>query len=155
MIDIEEIKLEDINTYWDLHINYLIDDEIISDEEDIEYFSGSEYRDAIIFCMMRDKDKHHLIYFLNDGKRIGCASYCLYEDEDYNCFILDFWIFKEYRNKNLGHLCFKKLEDRVKAKSYEINSSKENSIRFWSSLGFIENGLDEYGEKLFIKNSNS
>ncbi len=34
---------------------------------------------------------------------------------------------------------------------YEINSTKEDSIRFWKSLGFLENGIDEYGEKLFIK----
>ena len=33
----------------------------------------------------------------------------------------------------------------------EINSLKEDSIRFWKSLGFVENGIDEYGEKLFIK----
>ena len=34
---------------------------------------------------------------------------------------------------------------------YEINFAKEDSIRFWKSLGFVENWIDEYGEKLFIK----
>jgi GNAT superfamily N-acetyltransferase len=104
--------------------------------------------------MVRDKDKHHLIYFMKDGKRIGAASYCIYKSEDGKCFILDYWIFEEYRNNNLGHLCFEKLEEVTKrdgATYYEINSLKEDSIRFWKSLGFVENGIDEYGEKLFIK----
>ena len=34
---------------------------------------------------------------------------------------------------------------------YEINSTKENSIRFWKSIGFIPNGKDEYDMSLFIK----
>lgn len=37
------------------------------------------------------------------------------------------------------------------AASYQLNSRKEDSIRFWKSLGFAEDGLDEYGEKLFIR----
>lgn len=34
---------------------------------------------------------------------------------------------------------------------YELNSMKENSIRFWKSLGFHEHGRDEYDMLLFIK----
>ena len=34
---------------------------------------------------------------------------------------------------------------------YEINSTKENSIRFWKSIGFTPNGKDEYDIPLFIK----
>ena len=33
----------------------------------------------------------------------------------------------------------------------QINSTKENSIRFWKSIGFIPNGKDEYDMSLFIK----
>ena len=29
--------------FWKLHIKYLVDDEIIEDEEDKEYFEGDEY----------------------------------------------------------------------------------------------------------------
>ena len=94
-----------------MHIAYLVDDGIISDPEDIEYFKSEEYRNVIKNHMVRDKDKHHLIYFMKDGKRIGAASYCIYKSEDGKCFILDYWIFNEYRNNNLGHLCFEKLEE--------------------------------------------
>lgn len=154
MIELEKINIKEIEEFWKLHIAYLVDDGIITDPEDIEYFKSEEYRNVIKEHMVRDKDKHHLIYFMKDGKRIGAASYCIYKSEDGKCFILDYWIFEEYRNNNLGHLCFEKLEEVTKrdgATYYEINSLKEDSIRFWKSLGFVENGIDEYGEKLFIK----
>lgn len=32
MIIIEEIPVERINEFWEIHINYLVDDGIISDE---------------------------------------------------------------------------------------------------------------------------
>ena len=41
----------------------------------------------------------------------------------------------------------------VGAVYYEINSTKENSIRFWKSIGFIPNGKDEYDMSLFYKES--
>ena len=34
MIIIKEIPIERINEFWEIHINYLVDDGIISDEED-------------------------------------------------------------------------------------------------------------------------
>lgn len=33
----------------------------------------------------------------------------------------------------------------------QINSTKENSIRFWKSIGFTPNVKDEYDIPLFIK----
>ena len=152
MIKIEEIRKEDLQEFWDKHINYLIEDEII-EEDDIDYFQSEEYRGVLEEYMKRE-DKQYFAYFKENGKRIGAVSYCMYKTEDDKCFILDFWIFKEYRNNNLGHLCFYELEKLTKkagAKYYEINSEKEESIRFWKSLGFEENGVDEWGMKLFIK----
>ena len=34
---------------------------------------------------------------------------------------------------------------------YELNSTKENAIRFWKSLGFLENGVDEYEMPVMIR----
>ena len=42
MIDIREISVNETNVFWDKHIQYLIEDEIVIDEEDIEYFLSSE-----------------------------------------------------------------------------------------------------------------
>ena len=104
--------------------------------------------------MIRETDKQHMIYFVKDEERIGAASYCIYQSEDGKCFILDYWVFPEYRGNRIGHICFEALELYTKmdgAVYYELNSEKENSIRFWKSLGFVENGKDEYDMLLLIK----
>lgn len=154
MIEIREIPIAEIGEFWKEHIKYLTDDGIIRDEEDIAYFSSEEYRGVIKEHIERDTDKHHLIYFAENDKKVGACSYCIYQSEDGKCFILDFWIFPHFRGSGVGHRCFKALEEHTKndgAKYYELNSAKEDSIRFWTSNGFVENGRDEYGEKLFIK----
>lgn len=158
MITIEEIPVQRIEEFWKIHYDYLVDDEIIVDEEDKEYFRGSEYRGIIQAHMLRDTDRHHMIYFVRDGVRIGAAQYNTYQSEDGKCFILDFWVFPPYRGKGAGHLCYKCLEEYTKSDGavyYELNSERENAIRFWKSLGFIEHGCDEYGMKLFIKKLNT
>ncbi|AIN93890.1 GNAT family N-acetyltransferase [Treponema putidum] len=154
MIEIEEIPITDISEFWSLHITYLVDDSIITDKEDIDYFTGEEYRGILESHMIRNTDKQHMVYFLRDGVRIGAASYCIYQSEDGKCFILDFWVFPEYRGNGTGYLCFEALEQYTKSDGsiyYELNCSKEDSIRFWKSLGFIENGKDEYDMPLMIK----
>jgi len=154
MIEIEEIPIANISEFWSLHITYLVDDGIITDKEDIDYFTGEEYRGILEAHMIRNTDKQHIIYFLRDGVRIGAASYCIYQSEDGKCFILDYWVFPEYRGNGTGHLCFEALEQYTKSDGsiyYELNCSKEDSIRFWKSLGFIENGKDEYDMPLMIK----
>lgn len=154
MIRIEEIPVESLDEFWKSHITYLIVDEIITDEEDIDYFKGEEYREILKNHMLRDVDKQHMIYFVQNEQRIGAASYCTYQSEDGKCFILDYWIFSEYRGNGTGHKCFEALEQYTKvdgAKYYELNSTKENSIRFWKSLGFVENGKDEYDMLLLVK----
>ena len=154
MIGIEEIPVESLDEFWKSHIKYLIDDEIITEEEDIDYFKGEEYREILKNHMIRNIDKQHMIYFVENEQRIGAASYCTYQSEDGKCFILDYWVFPKYRGNGTGHKCFEALEQYTKmdgAKYYEINSTKENSIRFWKSLGFVENGKDEYDMLLLVK----
>lgn len=154
MITIEEIPVENIHEFWDIHLKYLVDDGIIDDPEDIEYFSGDEYRDIIRENMLLEEDRHHMVYFAEGGRRIGAAQYNTYQSEDGKCFILDFWVFPEYRGNGTGHRCFEALEAYTKADGavyYEINSEKEDSVRFWKSLGFVENGTDEYDMPLFVR----
>ena len=154
MIQIEQIPVDEIGNFWPLHLNYLIEDGIIDDEEDVAYFSGAEYRGILEDHMRRSADRQHMVWFCEGGERIGAASYCTYESEDGKCFILDFWVFPEYRGNGTGHRCFEALEEYTKADGavyYELNSTKENSIRFWKSLGFVENGLDEYDMPLFVR----
>ena len=153
-ITVEEIPIGKIGEFWELHIKYLVEDGIISDAEDVEYFTGEEYRGILEDHMVRTADRQHMVYFRRGGKRIGTASYCTYQSEDGKCFILDFWVFPAFRGNGTGHRCFKALEQYTKkdgAKYYELNSTKENSIRFWKSLGFTENRKDEYDMLLLVK----
>ena len=154
MIHIEEIPVERIEEFWDCHIRYLTDDGIISDEEDVEYFTGDEYRGTIREHMTRERDRHHLIWFISDGSKIGAASYCVYESVDGECFILDFWVFPHYRGNGTGRRCYEALEKAALsegAKYFTLNSERPDSVRFWKSLGYVENGRDEYDMPLFIK----
>ena len=156
MIDIREISVNETNVFWDKHIKYLIEDEIVTDKEEIEYFSSSEYRDFLENRMIVDKDRHYIAYFFENDVEIGAVQFTIYTNEDGKyfgeCFILDFWIYPEFRNKLKGLECFKKIEKYTKplgATHYVLNSMKDNSIRFWKNLGFVENGVDEWGMKLF------
>ena len=153
-IEIEEIPVERIDEFWEIHLKYLVDDGIIDDDEDREYFASGEYRDVIKAHMMRDVDKHHMIYFVRDGVRIGAAQYNTYKSEDGKCFVLDYWVFPQYRGNGVGHRCFEALERYTKSDGavyYEINCTKENAMRFWKSLGFVDGGVDEYDMPLMIR----
>ena len=154
MIEIEEIPLERVDEFWELHIRYLVEDGIVTDEEDVAYFEGNEYHKILEAHMARATDRHHLVYFVRSGMRIGAASYCTYQSEDGKCFVMDFWVFPEFRGKGTGHRCFEALKRRAKGQGatyFELNSEKEDSLRFWKSLGFVESGTDEWGMPLMVR----
>lgn len=154
MINIKEISVDNIDEFWALHLRYLTQDGIIDDAEDIAYFSGDEYRSIIKAHMIRETDKHHMVYFVENNEKIGAAQYNTYQSEDGKCFILDFWVFEPFRGNGTGHRCFYALEDYTKADGavyYELNSQKDASVHFWKSLGFTESGRDEYGMSVFTK----
>lgn len=154
MIEFEEIPISKIDDFWKIHYEYLIQDEIISDIEDKEYFKSDDYRSVIKDHMSRKVDKHHLAYFKESDIRIGAVSYCTYQSEDGKCFILDYWIFPEFRGKGIGHRCFDALKEYTSkdgAYYYEINcDGRDDRMRFWKSIGFVENGVDEYGVPLLV-----
>ena len=153
-VQIEEIPVECIDEFWEIHFQYLLQDGIITDEEDKEYFQSDEYRNVIKAHMLRSLDKHHMVYFIRDGVRIGAAQYNTYQSEDGKCFILDYWVFPEFRGGGTGHRCFEALEAYTKADGavyYELNCTRENAYRFWKSLGFADNGMDEYDMVLMVR----
>lgn len=157
MITIQEIPVEEIDSFWDIHFKYLVDDGVITEEEDKEYFQSSEYRDTLKGLMLCGNDRHHMVYFVRDGIRIGACQYRTFQSSDGECFIMDFWVFTEHRGNGTGHDCFYALLEYTQkdgALYYVINCAKEDSHRFWLSLGFVDNGIDKYGGKLMIKEKN-
>lgn len=154
MITIEEIPVDKIDDFWKIHIGYLVDDEIITDPEDIEYFKSGEYRDILKSHMLRKNDKHHMVYFVKDKIKIGAAQYTTYQSEDGKCFIMDFWVFEKFRGNGTGHACFDTLKNYAAendATFYALNYSKERSHKFWLSCGFADDGVDEYDMPVMIK----
>ena len=153
MFEIREVNKKDLCYYWDLHWKYLNED-IFSkstlagefSKEDREYFRSDEYRKFLEREMENNLDKAHFLNFYKEDRFIGCAHYITYKSEDFQCLLLDFWIFEEYRNKNYGIKFFLLLNDYVKkdgAKYFKINISNENNKRFWERQGFEFKGLDE------------
>ena len=156
MITIQEIPVEEIESFWEIQLPYLVDDGIITGEDDKEYFQSSEYRNALKGLMLCDNDRHHMVYFVRGGTRIGACQYRTFQSSDGECFIMDFWVFPEYRGGGTGHDCFNALLEYTQkdgALYYVINCAKEDSRRCWLSLGFADNGTDAYGGKLMIKES--
>ena len=154
MITIEEVPVERIDDFWKIQFKYLIDDGMIDNEDEKEYFSSDQYRGHLKNLMQRSPDTLHMVYFVRDGIRIGASQYCTYQSEDGKCFILDFWVFPEYRGGGTGHACFDALKSYTRADGalyYALNYCKEESHRFWLSNGFVDHGEDEYGVKLMVK----
>ncbi len=72
MIRIEEIPIERITEYWDIQYRYLVDDGMITTDEEKDYFQSPEYRDVLkghmlriskmewISCFLRRIDKVHI-----------------------------------------------------------------------------------------------
>ena len=93
----------------------------------------------------------HMLYFMRDEKRLGAAQYNIYHSEDGKCFVLDFWVFPQCRGNGTGRRCFEALRQYTAtdgATYYEINCERENAHRFWTSLGFVDTGVDEDGMPL-------
>lgn len=153
MITIEEIPVDRINEYWDIHYRYLIEDGLVTSEEDKEYFKGDEYRNRVRDHMLYVRDRVHVIYFVRDGVRIGACHYSMLDSRGGQCYILDFWVFPEFRGNGTGHDCFRALFDYTRedgAQSYILNYVKSDSHRFWLSLGFEDIGTDDSGTPMML-----
>lgn len=153
-ITLEEIPFAGRQAFWDAHIRYLVEDGIISEDEDIAYFSGSDYRDAIAKLLQRAPDRLHMLYFVEKSERIGAMQYVTYHSEDGKSVLMDFWLFPPHRNQGKGHICYALWEARAIAEGAtccQLNCERENALRFWYSLGYRDDGADEYGMKRLRK----
>lgn len=117
-------------------------------EEDLDYFLGNEYRETIEGLRRREKDPLYYLAFLRDGREIGYAMPATYPSEDSKCFIMEFWVLPERRGGGTGGACARALMDWARQRGaayFEINAKGERRRRFWASLGFRPNGVDEWG----------
>lgn len=151
----EAVTEADIETFWaQLYAYYRRD--ILPDPEDSDrdHFLGSEYRLHMQAVHDRPQDRCWYLFFTQNGADIGFAMPVIFFSEDGKCFLTDFCVFPEFRGGGTGTQCAQALlrwaADRG-AQYAELNyGSDVRRKRFWSRIGFIPNGRDEWGEPLML-----
>lgn len=154
-ISIREAATEaEINSFW-RELDAYHDRDIFpkAGSTEREYFHSTEYREAIQAAHDRENDRCYYLLFSRGDLNIGFALTSLYTGEDGKFFILEFCVLPEYRGGGTGHDCAVALLDWAKERGMmyaELNCAEPRRIRFWQSLGFTVNGVDEWGEPLML-----
>ena len=151
----EAITETDVAVFWEqLHTYHKRDIFPDPDSEDLSYFLGSEYHDHMMKIHSRPQDRCYFLFFHRDGQDIGFAMPVIFTSEDGKCFIMEYSVYPEFRGNGTGKECARVLLDWAKengALYAELNhGSNERRRHFWETVGFIENGADEWGEPLMI-----
>lgn len=152
----EAVTEQDIAVFWQQLLTYFIRDIFPNPEDkDREYFlSDTEYRAHMQKIHDRPQDRCHYLFFHRNGQDIGFAMPVIFNTEDGKCFIMEYCVYPEFRGSGTGKACAAVLIDWARengALYAELNyGSNERRFRFWESLGFVENGVDEWGEPLMI-----
>lgn len=151
----EAVTEADIEVFWaQLYAYYRRD--ILSDPEDgdREHFLGGEYRSHMQAIHDRPQDRCWYLFFERDGADIGFAMPVIFTSEDGKCFLTDFCVFPEFRGGGTGTQCAQALLRWAKergAQYAELNYGGDaRRKRFWSRIGFLPNGRDEWGEPLML-----
>ena len=152
----EAVTEQDIAVFWQqLRIYFIRDIFPNPEDEDREYFlSDTEYRADMQKIHDRPQDRCHYLFFHRNGQDIGFAMPVIFNTEDGKCFIMEYCVYPEFRGSGTGKACAAVLIDWARANGAlyaELHyGSNERRFRFWESLGFVENGVDEWGEPLMI-----
>lgn len=150
----EAVSPGDVAEFWNqLYVYFKRDMFPEPDDEDLAYFLGPEYREHMQRIHDRNQDRCYYLFFEEDDAVIGFALPVIYDTEDGKCFLMEFCIYPEFWGKGAGRKCARLLLDwaRENGASYaELNSGSEDRSRFWKTIGFQENGADEWGEPLMI-----
>ena len=151
----EAVTENDAAAFWEqLHAYHKRDIFKDSDKEELEYFLGQAYRDHMMKINGRPQDRCFFLFFHRGGQDIGFAMPVIFTTEDGKCFIMEFCVYPEFRGSGTGKACAAALLDWAKkhgARYAELNyGGNERRRRFWESVGFIENGADQWGEPLML-----
>ena len=124
------------------------------DNEERESFLRSKYHNHRMKSNGSPHDRCFFLIFHRGGQDIGFAMPVIFTTEDGKCFIREFCVYPEFRGNGTGKACARTLLDWAKehgARYAELNyGGHERRRHFWESVGFIENGADEWGESLML-----
>lgn len=151
----EAVTESDVAAFWEqLHAYYRRD--IFPDPQDMdrEFFLGAEHQEQIQQVHDRPRDPCHYLFFYRAGQNIGFALPVIFTSEDGKCFILEFCVDPQFRGNGTGTACARALLAWAQAHGAhyaELNSGGDpRRCRFWERVGFVPNGVDEWGEALML-----
>ena len=139
----EAITEIEIAAFWEQLYNYYKRD-IFPDSVDGEqnHFLGGEYRQHMEIIHKRPHQNE---------QNVGFAMPVIYTSEDGKCFIMDFCVYPEFRGNGMGKECARALlkwAEKNGAFYAELNySDNVRRKHFWQSIGFVQNGSDQWGPK--------
>ena len=89
---------------------------------------------------------HFFIYIVEEGKEIGLMSA---GKEDDGLEISKIYLLPEYRGRGLGRKCMEFMMERgrelgCKRAYLEANHDNKNALAFYESLGFRQDGINQY-----------
>lgn len=156
---------EEIKQFWKKKREYERKDVFSNLEESgeelqkiINWFNSQKYYDIIMELSNEAKgggDPLQFVFFYDEKQNyLGFTMYKIYIQEDGKAFILDYCIAPSFRNKGIGKLVFKKLEELLYlegGKYIALNASNKNNRRFWQQNGFEATVLDENDEVVYVK----
>lgn len=151
----EAITETDVAVFWEqLHLYYKRDMFPNPEDEDRGYFLSSEYRSAMQNIHDRPQDRCYYLFLHRDGQDIGFALPVIYTVEDDRCFLMEFCVYPPFRGNGTGRDCAQTLLEwatKQGAKYAELNAIGDLRRRvFWEHVGFVCNGVDEWGNPLMI-----
>lgn len=151
----EAVTETDVASFWEQLRIYQKRD-IFPDPEDesLDYFLSEDYRSRIQVIHDREQNPLYYLFFHRNGQDIGFAMPVIFTTEDGKCFIMEFCVYPQFRGGGTGTRCAQALLRwaRERGAVYaELNyGGDERRQRFWSRLGFVPNGADEWGEPLML-----
>lgn len=151
----EAITENEIATFWEqLQAYYKRDIFPDADDKNLHYFLGRDYYDHVMNIHNRPLDRCFFLFFCRNGQNIGFAMPVIFTTEDGKCFIMEYCIYPEFRGSGAGTKCAVALLNWAKehgALYAELNYGGDTRRQhFWRRVGFIENGVDEWGDPLMI-----
>lgn len=124
-------------------------------DEDLEYFlDESRYRSDIEALHSRENDRVRYLLFERDGEAVGITLAVIYGTEDGKCFIMEFCVFPEHRGGGVGAECaeaFFAWAEKNGARYFALHTDSERRHRFWTRLGFVPNGVNEWGMQMMLR----
>lgn len=151
----EAITEIEIAAFWEQLYNYYKRD-IFPDSVDGEqnHFLGGEYRQHMEIIHKRPQDRCYYLLFYQNEQNVGFAMPVIYTSEDGKCFIMDFCVYPEFRGNGMGKECARALlkwAEKNGAFYAELNySDNVRRKHFWQSIGFVQNGSDQWGDPLML-----